>query len=183
MIAALRRLRSLRRDQHGASALEFALIAPLFILGFFGLVETGQVILAGRRTEHAAAVLGDLIAQKASVDSAAVSDSFAAGAQMMIPMPTAKLKMKVTSVTQQSNGAATVDWSQVQGLTADTKGATYAMPAGMLTNTGDSVIIATSSYSLLQVTNYVLANNITFKLVSYSKPRASTQVACTASGC
>ena len=177
----MRRLRSLRRDQHGASALEFAMIAPMFIIGFFGLVETGQVILAGRRTSHAANVLGDLVAQKASVVPADLTDSFAAGAQMIVPMASANLKMKVTSVTRQSNGAATVDWSQGFGLSADTKGATYAAPANMLTNTGDSVIVATANYTLLQATNYVLLNNIAFNRVSYARPRSGSQVTC--SGC
>ena len=174
----MRRLRSLRRDQHGASALEFALIAPMFIIGFFGLVETGQVILAGRRTSHAANVLGDLIAQKTSVASADFTDCFAAGGQMIIPMSSTNLQMKVTSVTQQSNGKATVDWSQASGMSADTKGATYTPPAGMLTNTGDSVIVATANYTLLQATSYVLANNFAFNRVSYAKPRSGTQVTC-----
>ena len=178
MTGLMRRVRSLRRDQHGASALEFALLAPMFIIGFFGLVETGQVILAGRRTGHAASVLGDLIAQKQSVTPSDVTDSFAAGAQMIIPMSSSNLKMKVTSVTLQSSGKTTVDWSQGQGIAADTKGATYAPPAGMLTNTGDSVIIATATYTLLQASNFVLANNVAYKRVSYAKPRSGSQVAC-----
>lgn len=179
MIGAMRRLRSLRRDQHGASALEFALIAPMFIIGFFGLVETGQVILAGRRTSHAANVLGDLIAQKTSVVTADVTDSFAAGAQMIIPMSSTNLKMKVSSVTRQSNGTATVDWSLGSGMSADAKGAAYAAPTGMLTNTGDSVIVATATYTLLQASSYVLANGVAFRRVSYAKPRSGSQVTCT----
>ena len=178
MIGLMRRLRLLRRDQQGASALEFALLAPMFLIGFFGLVETGQVILAGRRTQHAASVLSDLIAQKTTVVSGDISDSFAAGAQMVMPMPTTNLKMKVTSVTQQSNGTATVDWSKGSGLATDTVGATYTAPAGMLSNTGDSVVVSTATYTLQQGTNYVLTNNFSFKRVSYSKPRASTQVTC-----
>ena len=178
MIGLMRRLRALRRDQRGTSALELALLAPVFLIGFFGLVETGQVVLAGRRTGHAANVLGDLIAQKTTVASGDITDCFAAGAQMVMPMPTANLKMKITSVTLQSNGKATVDWSQVSGLTADTKGATYTVPTGMLTNTGDSVIVATANYTLFQATNYVLVNNMAFNRVSYAKPRNGSQVTC-----
>ena len=175
----MRRLRSLRRDQAGASALEFALIAPMFIICFFGLVETGQVILAGRRTGHAANVLGDLIAQQPSVSSSDVADSFAAGAQMITPLATSKLKMKVTSVTLQSNGKATVDWSRpYNGMTADTAGAVYPAPTGMLTNTGDSLVVATATYTLLQASNFVLANNVAYKRVAYAKPRSGSQVAC-----
>ena len=175
----MRRVRALRRDQDGASALEFALLAPMFLIAFFGLVETGQLILAARRTGHAADVLGDLIAQKSSVVSSDFTDSFAAGSQMIMPMPTTKLKMKVTSVTLQSNGTATVDWSQVSGgYIADTKGATYNPPAGMLVNTGDSVIVSSANYTLLQATSYVLSNNKGITRVSYAKPRNGSQVTC-----
>ena len=175
----MRRLRALRRDQDGNSALEFALLAPMFMIAFFGLVETGQVILAARRTTHAADVLGDLIAQKSSVVTADFTDSFAAGSQVIMPMSPTNLKMKVTSVTMQSNGTATVDWSQVQGgYVADTKGATFNAPAGMLVNTGDSVIVSTANYVLLQATARVLGNNASFTRVSYAKPRNGSQVTC-----
>lgn len=174
-----RKLGALRRDERGVSALEFALVAPMFILIFFGLIETGQVLTAARRTGHAANVLSDLIAQKGTVVVADVTDSFAAGVQMVAPMSVAGLKMKVTSVTMQSNGKATVDWSRsYNGLTADTKGAVAAVPANLVTATGESVVVATATYSLAQVSKYVLVGPFTFNRVSYAKPRSGTQVTC-----
>ena len=176
MARPLRGARGWRSDAQGTSALEFALLAPMMLVVFFGLVETGQAVLAGRRTGHAASTVGDLVAQKSAVSSSDTTDSFAAGAQMMAPLPTASLKMKVTSVTLQSNGAATVDWSDASGLAADTKGAPYAAPAGMLTSTGDSVIVSTATYTLTQVSSFVLRNGVTYSRVTYSKPRDGTQV-------
>lgn len=169
--------RSFRADERGTSALEFALLAPMMLVVFFGMVETGQAVLAGRRTSHAASTVSDLVAQQQSVSTAAVQDDFAAGVQMMAPLPTGSLKMRVTSVTQQSNGSATVDWSQSGGLAADTKGATYTPPAGMLTNTGDSLIVATATYTLVQASRYVLRSDINYTRVTYSKPRNGAQVA------
>lgn len=177
MSRRLARLRTWRRHEGGASALEFALIAPMMIVVFFGLVETGQAVLAGRRTGHAASTVGDLVAQKAIVSNTDTADSFAAGAQMMAPLPTSTLAMRVTSVTLQSNGNATVDWSDVKGLTPDTKGATYAVPTGMLTATGDSVVVSTATYTLNQASNFVLGNGISYSRVTYSKPRNGSQVA------
>lgn len=179
MIRLPSRLRRLRSDVRGVSALEFALVAPMFIVMFMGMVETGQVILASRRTSHAASVLGDLIAQKQTVAAGDISDSFAAGAQMIAPMSTSALSMKVTSVTLQSSGKAVVDWSRsYNGMAADTKGAVYTPPANLLTNTGDSVIIATSNYPLTSVSHYVLANSFSFTRKSYNKPRSGSTVTC-----
>ncbi len=173
------RLRSLRGDVRGTSAIEFAILAPLMILVFFGLVEVGQVVLASRRTAHAASTISDLVAQQSSVSTSATTDDFAAAQQVMTPMSPTSLQMKVTSVTLQSNGTVTVDWSDVPpggGLAADIKGATYPAPAGMLTNTGDSMIVGTAIYTLTQASSFVLANGISFKRVSYAKPRAGGQV-------
>jgi Flp pilus assembly protein TadG len=43
LACALRRLRS---DRNGASAVEFAIIAPLFLLGIFGIIEIALMFLA-----------------------------------------------------------------------------------------------------------------------------------------
>lgn len=175
-MSLLSRVRALRSAEGGASALEFALIAPMFIITFFGLVEVGQAMIAGRRTSHAASTVGDLVAQQATVSTAGMSDNFAAGVQMMAPLPTSSLKMRVTSVTQQSNGKATVDWSEPYGMAADTKGAVYSVPAGMLTATGDSVVISTATYTLTQASAYVIGNGINYVRVTYAKPRNGSQV-------
>ena len=178
MTTPLRRLRTLRRDARGTSALEFAIITPMMIILFCGLVETGQVVLAARRTSHAASTLSDLVAQQPSVSTSSLADCFSAGSQMLTPFDQTKLTMKVTSVTLQSNGKSTVDWSQASGMTADTRGAVYTPPASMLTNTGDSVIVATAIYTLVQASSDVLANNVGFTRVSYAKPRNGSQVTC-----
>ena len=177
MIRPLRRTRGWSADARGSAALEFALIAPMMIAIFFGLVEVGQAVLAGRRTSHAASTVGDLIAQKQTVSGTDTADCFAAGVQMMAPLPTASLKMKVTSVTQQSNGKYTVDWSDTAGLPADTVGAVYAVPAGLLSSTGDSVIVTSAKYVLTQASNFVIPNGINYSRVTYSKPRDGTKVA------
>ena len=54
----------------------------------------------------------------------------------------------------------------------------YTPPAGMLTNTGDSMIVATANYTLVQASNYVITHNLSFTRVSYAKPRDGSQVTC-----
>lgn len=174
----MRRWRDLAGDTRGTSALEFALIAPMMLLAFFGVVETGQVVMASRRVAHAADTLSDLVARVSIVSSSDTSNCFAAGVQLLSPLATSSLKMKVTSVTQQSNGTATVDWSDAyNGMPPDTKGAAYAAPAGVLSNTGDSFIVSKVTYTLVQPTSYVLPNGLNYTRTSYSKPRNGSQVA------
>lgn len=178
MTSTSHRLRRLAGDERGASALEFALVMPMMFAVFFGLVETGNAVMACRRVGHSAASLSDLVAQQSTTSTSALTDVFAAGGQMMAPLDTTSLKMKLTSVTRGSDGKITVDWSRGSGLTADSKGAVYPMPANMLTNTGDSAIIGTAQYTLVQATKYVLTNDLNYSSVSYAKPRNGSQVTC-----
>lgn len=48
-------LRRMRRDSRkGSAAIEFAMIAPIFFLLIFGIIETGVLFLAGNVLQHAA---------------------------------------------------------------------------------------------------------------------------------
>ena len=60
-------LRRLIADRRGVSAVEFALVAPILVLLYFGLVELSQAATADRRLAHATSAVGDLVAQASSV--------------------------------------------------------------------------------------------------------------------
>ena len=167
----LSRLRAARRDQRGAAALEFALVAPVMLVMFVGLVEVGQVIVAGRRTGHVASALADLVGQNTTMDDIRMTDIFAAGTQMIKPMSSTNLKTKVTQVSLRSDGTIKVDWSKAQGLTAETKNAIYPLPANLVVNTGEAAIIGTAQYTLVQISHQVILNDINYTRVAYVKPR------------
>ena len=171
------RLRGFLRDRRGASALEFALIAPMMIVVFMGLVETSNVVIAGRRSQHAANALGDLVAQESKITNSDMADTFSAAQAMIAPLSTTSLKMKITCVALDSKGKTIVQWSDPQGLPADVEGATYTgLPAGLLSTTGDSACIATAKYTLVQISKQVIGSDIAYTRVSYAKPRYNTVI-------
>ena len=165
-------------DRRGVSALEFALIAPILILTYFGVGELCEAMMAQRRTAHAASAVGDLTAQASSVASSDVSDIFSAATDILTPFTTTPLKLRLTSVTGNANAIPTVDWSCTQGtLTKNAQGSTYnGLPAGLITAAGDSVIVAESQYTWTSPAKYVLPNGLNFNEVFYLKPRKSATV-------
>lgn len=172
-----RSLKTLARDERGVAALEFALIAPVMIIVFFGIVEAGQAVIAGRRTAHAASALADLATQNAKFTDADVSDSFAAAAAMLKPMDTINLTLKLTSVTANAQGVPKVDWSEAQGMAKDTAGSTYTgLPAGLIVAAGDTAIISTAKYTLIQASKTVIKQDLAYSKMSYTHPRAGTVV-------
>lgn len=50
-------------DQRGVAAVEFAFIAPIMLIFYFGMVEISLAVDADRNLSHAASLVGDLSAQ------------------------------------------------------------------------------------------------------------------------
>jgi Flp pilus assembly protein TadG len=167
----LTRLRRFVRDRKGVSAVEFAIIAPVLILAYFGVAELCGAMLADRKTEHVAASIGDLTAQAASLTTANMTDIFQAGDVIMTPNSTATLKMRVTCI--QSDGTDTnftVLWSQGSGL-APLTGAIVNPNLKNLIGPNQSIIMSEAQYTYTVPVAYMLPAAFSFSPVSYHRPR------------
>ena len=175
MVSLLRRL---RRDKRGVSAVEFALLAPVIIVFYFGLAEFCQGYMAQKRMGHVASAVADLVAQSTSVTTAQVDDIFAIGALIMKPFSGTPLKQRVTSVTRDDNGVAKVDWSRGSGMTARAKGATVSVPNGVIDD-GESLIMTEATYDYDSPVDYLMPSITRFSHSYYLRPRNTNVVALT----
>lgn len=173
--------RAFRRDRRGVSALEFALLAPLLIMLYFGATELAQGMMAQRRVSHAAATIGDLVSQdKIATSVSELTNVFAAAAAVVSPFSSAPLKLRLTSVTGDAvNGTPRVDWSQAQGgLVPLVKNATVTLPAGLVSASGDNVIMAEAQYKYTPAAPLFLGQGLTFNEIFYVHPRLLAKVPC-----
>ena len=174
-----------RRDRRGVSALEFALIAPILILVYFGMAELSEAMMAQRRVSHATSAMGDLVAQHDNAQmpmhlNTDVPNVLAAATDILAPFPTAPLNLRMTSVVVQSDGSTKVDWSAAQGtaLPQYAQGTSITVPSGLISTTqGDSVIMVESSYHYTSPIGYVLPGGLNFGETFYLKPRKTPYVA------
>jgi Flp pilus assembly protein TadG len=170
-MSARRFLARFASDRRGVSILEFSFIAPVMIVMFFGIAELGQGLVAQRRTAHVASSIGDLTAQAATLASSDVSNIFDAGQQVMAPLGTTTLSMRITEVTANAQMVPKVTWSDARNMTANTVGTTYTLPTGLVTAAGQSFIVSEATYQYASPVKYVLPNGMTFTLKSYFSPR------------
>ena len=179
--------RQAARDQRGVAAVEFALIAPLMILLYFGLSQLSELVIANRHTNHATSTLGDLVSQCSSINDTDTSNIWAATPDIMSPLSVSasNLTQRVTSVVVNTGGVPQVAWSKVPS--GQTSPAAYALgtnitlPANLVNGSGDSVVMAETTYSFSFPVN-ILSNAVKFSDVTYFKPRKSTVVTYTGSG-
>lgn len=168
------------KDLTGAAAVEFALLAPIMITIYFGLVETCEAILAERKADHVASAVGDLVAQSSgTVATSDLDDIFSIGDTIISPFDTSTLQMRVSSLTPNSTGKTAVTWSYGSGLAALSVGTVKTLPVTVAS--GDSVIMSEATYSFSSPLKYVLPNALTFNEVYYLRPRQVEQISCT--GC
>ncbi|WP_017932224.1 TadE/TadG family type IV pilus assembly protein [Robiginitomaculum antarcticum] len=74
VVTIRRKVRRFVANTDGIAAIEFALIAPVMLLFYFGLAEVSLLISADRKTSHAASLIGDLAAQDTTLDLATGQD-------------------------------------------------------------------------------------------------------------
>jgi Flp pilus assembly protein TadG len=188
-----RRIQALAGDQRGVAAVEFALLAPLMVMVYFGLSELTEGLMANRKTGHVASAIGDLTAQASSTTPTQLGDIFNVGASLMLPFPTTGgvLKQRVSSVTVDANNVPRVDWSQATaGYPVLAKGSAVVLPFAAKVHptdpntpfigTGQSVVMAEAHYAFTSpVAKYLPAVSDMQGLV-YLMPRSGVAVVCTA---
>jgi Flp pilus assembly protein TadG len=169
---------NLRRDPSGVAAVEFAFILPVMLLLFLGSFETTNLILAYMKLEASAETAADLVAQT-KVNTVLQSSDFSsitnAAKQVLSPLPTSGtlLKIAYASVTY-NTGSGAIDWhTEVNSATPIT---TASIPNNAsLTNLGsqttDSLIIVTLTYSYSSPLSYILNSAYTLTESAFNRPR------------
>lgn len=115
-------------DLAGVAATEFALILPMTLLLFFGMLEGSDLLMASRRLSHASNSLADLVAQSPEITFAELSDVMIGVRRELEPSDTSSLTMNVISVIKDpaDPNKVVVHWSRDQdGGTPYSAGSQY----------------------------------------------------------
>jgi Flp pilus assembly protein TadG len=166
------------RDVRALSAVEFALILPLMVTLFLGGTELSQAIAVKRKTVLVNRTVADLVAQDPSITNAEMNAIFAASAAVVAPYSANNLKIVVSQVRIDSNGAATVyQWSKAYQSTERPVNSAVALPAGMnVPNT--YLVMAETSYTYTPPIGYTITGQLQLNDVMYLRPRLTTTIAC-----
>ena len=188
---SLRRLRIRRfaRDSRGAAAIEFALVTPLMLTMYFGMVEISSGVAIDRKVTMISRTLSDLVAQATAVTNTDIANVFNASSAIVTPYLASPLTAKVTEVSIDNTGKATVTcsrvWSSSSGVTSGyTKNSvvTSSIPAGLIVN-NTSLIWSEVSYVYTPTIGYVVTSAITLSDQFFARPRQSTSVDFSAVTC
>lgn len=170
-----RRMSTLRRDQRGVSAVEFAMILPLMVTLYFGTVEVSNGVAIQRKVTLIARTVADLASQVTSISNNDMNNILAAGGAVASPYGTNPLKVTVTAVNVDAKGVATVAWSDTfNGTKRGTNTGVTLPPALNIPNT--QVIWSEVSYTYAPGVGYVMTGPINLADQMYMRPRLSDAI-------
>ena len=136
MIArALQRLRrrSLAHDTRGIALIEFAFVLPFLVLLFIGGFQLMDAISAYRKVGGTVRALADLSSQNTTMTTTQADEILNASRQIMAPYSPNNASLRISQITVNASGVATVAWSRALNGTARTTGSAFTMPTGMST--------------------------------------------------
>lgn len=156
---------ALRGGERGLALIEFALIFPVMLFLFLGLVEFGEAFSLNRKIENAASTVSDLVSQESKVTCAQLADIATIANEIIKPYRPAPFSLRISSIVADENNNLEVAWTYPTGGGSPS----FDFPAG-LTEPGSSLIVAETAYEFTPTIGYFIGS-ITLNGKGYFRPR------------
>ncbi len=170
-----RPFRRLLKDRSAISAVEFALLLPLMLTLYIGGIQLSDALTISRKVTHVTSSLGDLVTQSKSITNADMTNILDAASSVMAPYSSTPLEIKVSGISIDSNGKATVAWSDARNATALTVGSTVTLP-GAVDQPNSFLVTAEVHYPYTPSIGYVLTGSFDLHDQFYLRPRLSDTI-------
>lgn len=185
-----------RAGRRGASAVEFALIAPVMVLSLFGATEISLLITMDRKTSLAASTLGDLASQTELVSCAELIQIGTITREVFAPYSGSAATLVLASL-QLDGGVPKVEWSKylktnsgTGNVTCDDVPSSHALYVGKAVSvdtdifaTGGGIVVGDVEMTHNSIGTSFLANNLKLKERFFLRPRKSLKLKlCTQTG-
>jgi Flp pilus assembly protein TadG len=176
------RLAEFAGDRRGLAAVEFAMVVPIMLVMFFGVVEFSSGVAVDRKVTLVARTLSDLTSQSSSVTATDLAGFVITGKAILTPYSTTPLISTVSELyIDPRTLAARVQWSN--GSAPRAIGSTVSIPSA-LQIAGTYLIFSEVSYTYVPTIGYVMAKaGVTLTDFAYTRPRQSTCVLYNTAAC
>jgi Flp pilus assembly protein TadG len=175
----LTRLRDFRGDRRGVAAVEFAAVLPFMLAIYVGGVELGDGMAIQLKVTDTAHIVADLTSQQTTSTTAAnVQTILGASSATIAPYSPSNLIVTVSEVSTDSNGAATITWSQSLNGTGRPKGQSVTLPTSLAGQKNIALILGEVSYGYTPNLGYTITGTVNLTDSYLLFPRNSSAISC-----
>lgn len=173
-------LKNFCMNQRGVAAIELAVVLPMMMTLFLGVVEISNFVLVNERTEKMAYTISDVVSQGETITIAELDNILSATSEIMYPFPfSARGHVIITSVYRAVGDVPKVAWQYEGGGTLKNvisnfggQGFASPLPQGFILNEKETVIISEVYYNHENlVTNMFNGSNPLLYKYAFYKPR------------
>jgi Flp pilus assembly protein TadG len=177
---AFARRTSLRRffhaDTRGAASTEFVLIVPFALVLFTGAITYGDAIAIDRKVTLTAHTITDVVTQYSAPANTDITNALNASASIIAPYSATLIGVRVSEVTTDASGHATVLWSRAtSNWTQRLTGSAVTLPTSIDTP-NVSYIWGEATYTYTPTIGYQLTGSLTLTDSTFMAPRLVTQI-------
>ncbi len=161
----------------GVVSTEFALITPVLILLWSGLIEVSHMMMVSSRVVAASQTAADLLARDTCVTTLEMNDLFAALDLIMTPYPSVDAAYDVASVVfDGGSGAPYVAWRENFRGAVGAEDDFVAGTVNGLGQAGESVIVSMVRFTYRPIFTSILDAPIDFSERAVYRPRKARQI-------
>jgi len=171
-------MRNLWADSRAVAATEFAIVLPFMLLLWVGGVELGDGLAISVKVSETAHTVADLVSRNACVNSTSLSTMLGASSSVIAPYAPGNTMVRVSEVSTDATGKATVTWSTALNGTPLAVNTTMVLPASLGTPSPPniSMILGETQYQYTPNLGYAITGTITIADSYYLFPRVSSSV-------
>ncbi len=184
-------VRDLWTDDNAIAATEFAIVLPFMLLLYLGGIELGNGLAINVKVSETSHSVADMISQNTQVTTSQMQAILQASTAIMAPYPVTDsngslITVTVSEVSTDSNGNATVQWSQSTSSTGARPVGQQMMLSAFTSNTTPtnaniSLILGEVSYTYKPNLGSGVVGNVTLSDSYYLFPRCATNGPTTSS--
>ena len=171
------------RNQHGVAAIEMALILPVMLLLFMGLLDISGALSEGRRVSQSASTVADLVTRlDTPTTPALIADAYEAVELIMSGTGGEPLRIEIYNY-RLNDGTIQLVWRRDNGVGAAC-GAPDEADLVALTTAGNDIVVAVACLDytpvVSEIVNSELLGSASFRLREQiaMRPRESLILAC-----
>lgn len=176
MSRRLHLVRKLWVDSRAVAAVEFAIVAPFMLLLYVGGVELGNGLAISVKVSKTAHTVADLVSRNACVTDSALSTMLGASAATIAPYSSATAMIRVSEVSTDASGNATVTWSKALNGTPLTVGYPMTLPSALGTPSPANVSLILGEVTYQYTPNLGYYGTVPIADSYYLFPRVSSSV-------